>query len=166
MATYDLTNLIPMVRLKIGDTDPDSYRYTDEWIELSMKAGVQSLGLWMNYKYLLDENDDVIRNPNKSYNFDVATYGVIEPGDNILIVLMASYILLEGSFENSAWDLVSWKDAEISYSNLQSGKHRNDNLNRMWAEIEAYLLPPTKKLAFSKKSHLQGFRRNRYEYGN
>jgi hypothetical protein len=46
----------------LGDIDASSYRYLDEWLRLSLIAAIETLQPWWNYKYLIDENDDVARN--------------------------------------------------------------------------------------------------------
>lgn len=165
MATVDLVYLIPQLRLKIGDMNPAAYRYTDASLETSLEMAVSYLGKWMGFKYLLDSLNDVYRNPLKLEFFTLAEPPVIEMGDDQSFVLMAAYILLEGSLENSAWDTVSWRDAEIAYSNLEGSRTRNDNLKRLWAEIMASLTPPGKRLATPKKGHLPGYAYNNpYEH--
>jgi hypothetical protein len=166
MATYDLDNLIPILRLKIGDTDDTAYRYPDEWLTIALVAGADSLGKWMNFKYLLDDSNLIYRNPHSdTFLFPEDPYGVLEPGDSIVFVIMAAYIILEGSLENSAWDYVSWKDAEISFSNLESSRARGRILEALWQELLAYLKPPTKRLARALKSSLPGYLNNEYETG-
>jgi hypothetical protein len=129
-------------------------------------AGADLLGKWMNFKYLLDDSNYVYRNPNWSaFIFDEDTYGVIEPGDSMLFVIMAAMITLEGSLENSAWDFVSWKDAEISFSNLESSRARSRILDMLWEELQFILKPPTKRLARAVKHSLPGYLENEYETG-
>ena len=165
MATYDLDNLIPILRLKIGDTNELEYRYTDEWLNIALTSGADSLTKWMNFKYLLDDSNLIYRNPNGTFIFDESTYGVLEPGDSIVFVIMAAYIILEGSLESSAWDYVSWKDAEISFSNLESSRARSRILESLWQELLAYLKPPSKRLARALKSSLPGYLNNEFETG-
>lgn len=165
MATVNLAYLIPQLRLKIGDLNPLAYRYTDASLLTSLEMSVSYLGRWMSFKYLLDPANEVYRNPAKSSLFTFAEPPVIEMGDDQSIVLMAAYILLEGSLENSAWDAVSWRDAEIAYSNLEGSRSRNDNLKRLWAEIMATLTPPGSRLATPLKGHLPGYKfNNPYEH--
>ena len=114
------------------------------------------MGRWLNYKYLLDSNYNVYRNPHGYFIFPEGTYGVVEPADNQLIVLMAVYVLLEGSLENSAYDYVSWKDAEITFSNLESSRARGNILRSVWEEINTLMKPPVKRLARTKKGSLPG----------
>jgi hypothetical protein len=163
----NLDDLIIYVRLKVGDTVSTAYRYTDEWIRTGLVAAVQYLQRWMNYKYLLDVDGDIYRNPNYPYFiFDETTYGIIESGDIPIIVIAAAYLILEGSLQNAAWDFASWKDAEISYSNLESSRARGGMLDRLWNELQAYLKPPTKRLAQTRKNSLPGYINNDYETGN
>lgn len=148
----NLDFLIPFIRLRIGDTNVSSYRYLDEWIRTALVAAVDKLGRWLNYKYLLDTNYNIYRNPEyRHFDFDEASFGIIEPGDKDVIILMASIILLEGSLENSAWNFHSWRDAEISYSNLEQSRTRNEVLSKLWDELYKTLKPPVKRLARSRR---------------
>lgn len=163
MGTASLNTLITTFRLRIGDTNPATYRYTDEWLRNSLIASVEVLGKWWNFKYLLDSNNDIYRNPNISFLFDESTYGVIEPADKVIIVIMACIILLEGSLENASWNLVSWRDNEVSVSSQEVSRTKNENLKRFWNELLSLLTPPTKKLAWTLKGSLPGYKNNRYE---
>jgi hypothetical protein len=158
----NLSYLIPYVRLRLGDTDVSSRRYLDEWLQRSLVLSTITLGKWMNFKYLLDENYNIYRNPNHQFMFPAPP--VIEGADESIIVAMATYLTLEGSLENSAWDVVSWKDAEISFSNLESARTRSRVLERLWEEITLTVQPPGKRLSFSVKGHLPGYKRNVYEF--
>jgi hypothetical protein len=163
-----ITNLDPLIdnlRLKIGDTNPLSYRYTDEWLRTALVAGVKTLGRWWNYKYLIttDGTYNIYRNPHGHFVFDEPTYGTIEQADESAIVLMSAFTVLEGSLESSAWDFVSWADAEIRFSNLESSRARDASLNRIWLELTSVLQVPTKRLARALKLSLPGFIQNEME---
>lgn len=163
MATVDLYYLLPQLRLRLGDTTETSYRYTDEWLMISLQSAVKNLQRFWNYKYLIDNSNEVYRNPNSSLFLFDESYGVIQPSDEYIIVLYATIIVLEGSLENSAWDAVSWKDAEISYSNLESYRTKDSNLKRLIDELKSLITPPTRKLAYTKKGSLPGYKNNPYE---
>jgi hypothetical protein len=161
----DLNNvefLIPYLRLRLGDIDCESYRYSTEWLHRAIDAAIQVLGRWWNYKYLLDTEGDVYRNPN-GY-FVIGEPPLLEGSDAQIIVLMAAYITLEGSLENSAWDFVSWRDAELAYSNLESSRARNSNLQRIWDELVSTLKVPQKRLARALKMSLPGYKTSTYEH--
>lgn len=160
---FNLGYLMPDVRLSIGDTDPDTYRYTDEWVRVAMIGAVKTLGAWWgNNKYMIDSSQQVYRNPD--VEFTVLEPPIIYPEDERPIVLMSAIIILEGSLENSAWNLASWRDNEISFSNLEGGRIKNNNLDRAWNELKGLITPPGKKLALSGKLHLPGYTENILEY--
>jgi len=165
--SYDLTNLIPELRIRIGDTNPALYRYTDVWLLVSLKSSVKLLSKWWNFKYLLDSNGDVMRNPDGYFVFEETSDGVIggvfEPGDDQVVIIYAAIVILEGSLENSAWDFGSWKDAEISYSNIESSRSRGDTLKRLWTELTSILKVPQKRLAQALKGSLPGYLANSFE---
>ena len=161
MATT-LIYLIPYLRLQLGDINPASYRYDDTWLEISLQLSVKSLGRWWNFKYLLDTNNEIYRNPNTVFLFPEPP--IIEVYDERAIILMASIIIKEGSLENNSWNVSSWKDAEISYSNLEGNRAKLESLKKDWDELLEILTPPTKRLAYPTKSSLPGYRNNQYEY--
>jgi hypothetical protein len=159
--TTTIDYLMPYLRLTLGDTNPDSYRYTDEWLRIALIASIGSLGRWWKNRYLLDTEDNVYR--SSELLFDYSEPPVIQKMDERPIVLMACIIILEGALENSAWNLASWKDAEISYTNLEQGRIRDSGINRFWDEIKYYITPPSKRLAQPQKNSLPGYLNNPYE---
>ena len=159
----NLDYLIPRLRLHLGDLDSNLYRYTDDWLQASLIGSIESLMRWWNYRYLLDENNDVYRNTTTTFSFDSPP--IIEQGDIRPIVLMAAIIIKEGSLENSAWSLSSWRDSEISYSNLEGGIQRDKSLLRDWEELIKILGVPRSRLLIARKQSLSGYRDNPYEYG-
>jgi len=150
MAT-DLNYLIPRLRLKLGDLDPASYKYLDEWLHASLIASVDALQRWWADKYQIDNDDRV--SPD------------IERRDIQPIILMASIILKSGSLENFSWNVGSWRDAEISFSNIEGGRNKSESLRRDWEELTQLLPPPNKKLAGAVKGHLPGYIGNIDEFG-
>lgn len=156
--------LIDFLRLRLGDTDPATYRYQDSWLRTALVAAIRASGRWLNNKYLLDTNYNVYRNPNAGAStFLEDSPPIIEERDEIIFLLLASIIIKQGSIENSAWDLASWKDAEISYSNLESGRQKDASIKRDWEELKSIIKDPVKRLAWIKKSSLPGFKDNQYE---
>ena len=161
MTTESLDYLIPFLRLEIGDTDSDSYRYTDEWITVALVAGIESLGRWWQDRYYVNDSNEVYRNETMIFAIDPPP--VIQPSDKRPIILMAAIIILQGSLEASAWNLGSWKDAEISYSNIKSGEIKDANVKRLWEELNLLMIPPNKRLARTIKRSLPGYLGNNYE---
>jgi len=151
----NLSYLIPRLRLHLGDIDATSYRYLDEWLGLSLVAAIETLQPWWNYKYLVDENDDVYR--NTTVRFLHSEPPVIERGDIRPIILMAAIIIKSGQLENLSWSVGAWRDAEISYSNIEASRRKDEMLQRDWTELTNILKPPQKRLASSNKGHLPGY---------
>jgi len=160
--TVNLSYLIPRLRLHIGDTDSDNYRHLDEWLRLSLVVGVESLQKWWNYKYLINEDDDVYRNP--TIRFLQPEPPVIERGDIKPILLMSAIIIKSGDLENLSWNVGAWRDAEISFSNIEASRRKDETIKRDWEELIGILKPPQKRLAESAKAHLPGYVGNPFEH--
>ena len=160
--TVNLSYLIPRLRLHLGDINPDNYRHLDEWLRLSLIVSVESLQTWWNYKYLIDDNNDVYR--NSRIRFLHSQPPVVQRGDIKPIILMAAIITKTGDLESLSWNVGAWRDAEISYSNIEVSRRKDETLERDWRELTSILKPPQKRLASTYKGHLPGFDRNPYEY--
>ena len=159
--TTNVDYLIDPLRLHLGDTTSGSYRYTDEWLRTSLIMSIKALQRWWDYKYLVDTNYDVYRNQHWNYLFSEPP--VIEHGDEQPIILMASIIIKEGSLENNSWNVGSWKDAEIAYSNIEGNKAKVASIEADRKALEDMLKPPTKRLARTQKGSLPGYKKNIYE---
>lgn len=150
MAT-DLNYLIPRLRLKLGDLNPASYRYLDEWLHSALVASVDALQRWWADKYIIGDDNRVS---------PTILRRDIQP-----IILMASIILKSGSLENFSWNVGSWRDAEVSFSNIEGGRGKADSLQKDWDELNMLLTPPNKKLSLAHKGHLPGYVGNMNELG-
>jgi hypothetical protein len=160
--TSNIEYLIPYLRLKIGDINPSTYRYANEWLLTSLILSVKTLQRYWDSKYIVSTTNVITRNGNyRRFTFDSPP--VIETADEYIIILMAAIIVLEGSLENSAWDVSSWSDAEIRYTNIDSGKLLDTNLKRFTDELSSLILPPTKRLAKTNKMSLPGYTLNNWE---
>jgi hypothetical protein len=164
MAIDTATNLdyiIEDLRLHLGDIDSSSYRYVDAWLRTSIVASVKALMQWWNYKYLINDSYNVERNSNHTYLF--TSPPLVERGDERAIVLMAAIIIKMGSLENASWSLGRWRDAEISYSNIEGSRAKQESIKRDLEELEGLLSPPNKRLAQTIKGSLPGYLQNEYE---
>lgn len=161
MATVSPEYLIPYVRLNLGDTDQATYRYTDTWLSLAIVGSIKALGPWWRDRYLIDTSNLIYRNSTEIFYF--AEPPVIQSSDERPIVLMACLIIGEGSLESNSWNIASWRDNEISFTNLEQGRIKDSNLNRLRDELLYLLKPPTKRLAYSTKQSLPGYKNNEFE---
>jgi len=143
--------LIPMLRLKIGDLDSTTYKYLDEWLLNAFIAAIRGLERYWDSKYFITDGGIVTRNTNYNYFEFEETEGTIQSKDEDIIVIKAALIILEGGLENAAWNIGSWRDAEISYSNLEYGRLRTENIRRMREELSNLIKVPMKRLTTSQR---------------
>lgn len=162
MTTTNLLECIPRLRLHLGDTDPASYRYLDSWLQVSLISAVELLMPRWNYKYLMDGNDLAYRNPTITFLFPEPP--VVERGDVWPIVLQAAIVIKEGSLESMSWNFAAWRDAEISYSNLEGSRSKDASLTRDIEQLDKMLPWRSKRLAAPIKGHLPGYLGNEYEH--
>jgi len=157
----NLDYLIDFVRIQIGDmTVP--YRYTDAMLRTTLVTAVRALQRWWNNRYLINATTyDVYRNPNIA--FLMSSPPIIQDADQRPIELMTSIIIKTGSLENISYNLSSWRDAEISFSNLEMGRRKDASLVRDWNELTSLLSIPVKRLAWTIKGSLPGYNNNPYE---
>src|SRR6185369_1684062 len=137
----NLDYLIPVLRLELGDINPLAYRYTDEWLSIALVSSIIALQRWWDNKYLVDDTNTVVsRNP--ALIFTLAEPPIIQTSDETPVVLMAVFILKDGSLENSAWNTTTWRDAEYYVYNVEGSKLRDAGLKRTWDRLLMYLKPP------------------------
>lgn len=154
MATVSVEYLLPMLRVRIGDLNSESYRYMDEWLLVSLIASIRGLERYWGSKYFVTDGGEVTRNASYTQFEFSEDSGVIQTKDEEIIVIKAALIILEGSLENSAWAIGSWKDAEISYSNIQAGNLRGDTIKRLREELASLIKSPMKRLTRGSRQSL------------
>lgn len=159
--TTNLFEYVERLRLHLGDIDESSYTHDEEWLRVSLISAVELLMPRWNYKYLLDTEDDVYRNTSIRFLFPEPP--VVERGDVWPIVLQASIIMKEGSLENLSYSLGAWRDAEISYSNLEGSRAKDRSIQRDIEMLDTMLPWRGKRLAAPVKGHLPGYLGNPYE---
>jgi len=124
----DLTYLVIDLRRYIYDiTEP--YSYTDDLLDAYLMQGMRMLGVRWNYRYLITITGTVTRNTAIT-SWKTTSPPIIEYGDESKIILQSAILLKSGSAFNSSWDVGSWKDDEIAYSNIQAAKSRDLSIIR------------------------------------
>lgn len=138
--------LLPVLRLHLGDMEPTTYRYTDEWLTIALLSSVKALQRWWGNRYLVDASTDAVsRNSEETFTFSEPN--IIEDRDERPVILMAAILVKSGQLEANSWNVGSWKDAEIAVSTIEGSKAKQFGLGMDWEELKSYLLPPTKRLA-------------------
>lgn len=151
----DLDYLIPSLRWKLGDINPSSYRYLDEWLRVALVSALKTLQRWWGIRYLIDDTTYVVtRYDGSSFTFEAPP--VIQHMDEAPIVVMAAILTKEGSLESSSWATGSWRDAEVSVSNIEGSRVREASLQKLWDELMAYVSPPSKRLMNVQRSGIPG----------
>jgi hypothetical protein len=154
-STTDLDYLIPSLRWKLGDIDSTNYRYLDEWLRVALVSALKILQRWWGVRYLIDETTYVVSRYDES-DFQLEAPPVIQQLDEEVIVIMATILTREGTLENSAWSAGSWRDAEVSVSNIEGSRIREAGIQRLWNELLSYLTPPTKRLMGIYRTSIPG----------
>lgn len=143
--TTNIDYLIETLRFQLGDTDSAAYRYTDEWLRTALVTSVKAMQRWWRDRYLVDTTTyDVSRNPDYIFDFDEPN--VIQDKDERPVILMASILVKSGQLEANSWGVGSWRDAEISVSNIESGRVKEFSLKMDWDELQGYISMPKKQL--------------------
>ena len=151
--------LIPILRLYLGDTDPLSYRYLDEWLKVSLLSAIKSLQRWWRDRYLIDDDTKLVyRNTDSTFAEDEPP--IILTGDEMPIILMASILIKSGGLESNSWNLGSWKDAEYAVSNIASKDAKEKGIQMDWDRLFLYLSPPTKRLTTGSRVSFSDFGAN------
>ena len=162
--TTDLDYLIPALRMHLWDvTEP--YTYEDGLLKRCLLESLKILmGRW-DSRYLLsyaDENWVVTRNP--TVTFTEAAPPTVQYMDERPIVLAASIALKSGVIYITSFNTSSWRDEEVSFSNIAGGKMAQDSLERDWIELGRLLPERIHRLAGTAKQSLLGFRKNTNEF--
>lgn len=156
----DLDYLIDNLRVHLKDIVVP-YEFTDIYLRTALVYGLRALGYRWNNRYIVNSAYVVSRNTIIGYHFDFTEPPVIQYPDEIIVVLQASIMVKTGRNRSSAANVASWKDSEISYSNIAASRAMTDDLNRDIEWLNSLL--PTKRLFSGGRQALPGFEDNPYE---
>jgi hypothetical protein len=134
--TSNLEELILGLRVQLGDTNPVP-TYSDEFLHMVLREAVSTLMTRWNDKYYISETGVVTRSPSEL--FDYSSPPVIQYKDRRPIVLQASIMIKSGKKFNTSGEAVSWRDEEISYSNLESSRQLTSTLQDDLNELNSIL---------------------------
>jgi hypothetical protein len=152
--TSNLEELILPLRIQIGDTG-GTPSYSDETLHEILRVAVNGLMRRWNSKYYVDNNGVVQR--NTTITFEFSSPPVIQRADHRAIVLMASIMIKGGKKFTEVSQVVSWRDDEVSYSNIEGARQRSTSLEDDVTELNSILPLPMKKLARALYGDLPGW---------
>ena len=157
--TTTLAYLIPQLMRQLSDyTVP--YTYDDTALSGFLFDSIKALGHRWNNKYFVatvaDVPDLIIRNEN-SYLFEFSEPPVIQGQDERAIILQASIVIKSSTKWSESGSAATWRDEEISYSNVQSARQRSSTLDDDIKELNE-LFPI--KLAQAKYGRSHGWTRD------
>jgi hypothetical protein len=163
----DLDYLLGSLRVHIGDIE-SPYDFSDGLLRKCLVDGFKSLDKrWQRRYDILASGISSISGIDYSYysivrtldyNFTDIEPPIIQVEDELPIVLMASIILKRGLLHKMSKGLGSWRDDEISMSNIASGQTLEMTLKMDVSELESILPSRARKLARGIKQSLPGFK--------
>jgi hypothetical protein len=148
----NLEELIFPLRVHIGDID--SGTFSDQNLHGILRVAVAALMRRWNDRYYVDNDGVVHRNPN--ITFEWSSPPEIQHKDRRPIVLQASIMIKSGAKFSESGNTASWRDEEISYSNIESARQVSSSLSDDVAELDS--LVPKQKLAYPVYGRLYGWK--------
>lgn len=148
-----LDYLIPQLRDHLGDRDAKTY--STDFLRQQLFSAFKALVPRWQYRYSIDALDVITRNPDVTFVF--AEPPTIQKFDERPIILMASIIVKRGLLQSSSLGFGSWRDDEISYSNIEGSRVLKESLAMDMEELETILPSRTRKLSKASKQSLPGF---------
>jgi len=146
----DLDYLIQDLRFHMGDIS--ELKYNTDFLRQALIIGIKALMRKWRNKYLY-ASGVVSRNVGVAYEY--AAPPVIQYSDERPIMLQAAIIIKSADLQDSGWDIASWRDDEIAYSNIAGSKALLDSLQRDIDELELWL---RSRLFGGSRQSLEGFR--------
>jgi hypothetical protein len=166
-----LDYLLGALRMHLGDvTSP--YQFSDGFLRKSLVDAFKSLDKRWQRRYDIVPSGTLESGISVVSGIDYNYYGiartmdyvftdveppVIQVEDERPIVLMAAIVIKRGLLQKNALDFGSWRDDEISFSNIEGGKALQESLKLDVSELESILPSRARKLARASKQSLPGF---------
>lgn len=147
-----LDYLVEDLRVHLGDiTIP--HRYANDLLKHALVMACKTLARKWRDRYLINASYVVSRNTTVAYSEDSPP--VIVRADERLFILQAAIILVSASLKDAAWDIGSWRDDEIAYSNIAGGSMVSRILGNDIEELKELL---RQRLFGSSRQPLAGFK--------
>jgi len=154
--TTTLAYLLPQLRRQLSDyTVP--YTFDDTLLSGLLLDSVKALGRRWSNRYRIatvDSVADLVVRSDDSSLFEFSEPPVIQSQDERAIVLQASIMVKSSKKWSESGSAMSWRDEEISYSNIESARQRSSTLQDDISELNA-MFPV--KLARTRMGRLYGW---------
>lgn len=147
-----LDYLIPDLRIHLGDSDLP-YKYETDHLRHTLVIACKILMKKWRNRYIINATYQVSR--NAGVTFEDTSPPIIQYSDEHAFILQASIMVKSAVLQDSAWDIASWRDDEISYSNIAGGAALKKSLQDDIDELELWL---RRRLFGSARQSLEGFR--------
>lgn len=159
--------LIGSLRTHLGDVAAP-FQFSDGLLRKSLVDGIKALTKRWQTRYTvacsgysvisgLDYGTWSVSRTPAGWRFPVDEPPTILVEDERPIVLQAAITIKRGLMQRNALSFGSWRDDEISVSNIAGGDALEKSISRDEAELDEILPPRSQKLAHPRKQSLVGF---------
>ena len=159
-ATSSADYLIPTLRMHLWDIN-EPPTYSSGFLRMGILNGIKLLMPRWNARYVpsyvtTTDNWDIVRSTTDV--FAQTDPPRIMYGDERPIILAAAIAIKSGYVFSSSAGTESWKDEEVSYSNITGGKLVEGDLMRDIDELNKIVPERRQRLAQAKKQSLYGYK--------
>lgn len=151
-ATTDVDFLIEDERFYLGDVTVP-YRYANNHLRHGLVMACKSLMKKWRNRYSINASYVISRSPTAEF-YELSP-PIIERADEVAFILQASIIIKTAELQDTSWDIASWRDDEIAYSNIAGGGALKASLSNDMAALEDFL---RRRLFGSARQALVGFK--------
>ncbi len=149
-----LDYLIPSLRVHLGDSE--TLNYAPDYLRQCLILAIKALSRRWRNRYIYSATG-VLSRSTDFQAFTMSEPPTIETSDEYPVILQASIIIKTSEYRRLATTFGSWRDDEISYSNISSSQALLASLQSDITELNDLLPLGTIKLARTRKGELRGF---------
>jgi hypothetical protein len=147
-----LDYMIEDLRFYLGDVIIP-YRYTDNHLRHALVMACKALMKKWRNRYTINTSYIVSRSPTAEfYEF---TPPIVERADEVAFILQGSIIIKTAELQDTSWDVASWRDDEVAYSNIAGGSALRRSLDNDIAALAEFL---RRRLFGSARQSMTGFK--------
>lgn len=147
-----LDYMIEDLRFYLGDVIVP-YRYADSHLRHALVMACKALMKKWRNRYTINTSYTVSR--SSTAEFYELVPPTVERADEIAFILQGSIIIKTAELQDTSWDIASWRDDEIAYSNIAGGGALKRSLENDIAALEEFL---RRRLFGSARQSMPGFK--------